>query len=102
MKEMIQLIGGMSTGQLLRIESGVANLARKVTFCFRMGTSLQNLRSVVIQGGGKQWPCCACQAALAGSPALLSPGLLPGSGQQNLATNVSPPLQTPADEPEMH
>lgn len=38
MKEVMQLIRGMSIGQLLRTEAGTANLARKVTFCFQMGT----------------------------------------------------------------
>lgn len=36
MKEIMQLIRGMSMGQPLRMES--ANLARKVTVCFQMRT----------------------------------------------------------------
>jgi hypothetical protein len=38
MKEIMQLLKGMSIGQPLRMESGIANLARKVTVCFQMGT----------------------------------------------------------------
>lgn len=104
MKEIMQLIRGMLTGQPLRMESGIANLARKVTVCFQMGTESTETQvsGDVIQGEGKQWPCCACQAASAASPALLSPWSPPMQWPVESSSQGVPSFSDSCNDPEMH
>lgn len=94
MEEITHFIRGIAIRQPPRMESGTANLARKVTVCFQMGTESPEAQ-VSDETRARETMALLCLPGCLISPTCPSPSwVIPPPTQQpaNLAPKVSPPL----------